>query len=319
MYFLTVILGTLLPALAAATPVEVTTTSAAATASPTVVRHWTLDEVSRKRGVRNQACRWHMVVRQSSPVSGNSTAADVTCDFQVLSERGFDCSKVPFARTRCSEEDHSSFYVSASHNDNGFVVVLVENLDEDAQAFFGFHDGALDAGGDIAPQTSPATASPYGRGSGGAASAAMLALDDGTEADGQAQRLWRVLNGVHQMDSVKHRVDMAFEIRTSRYATAKTCFLRVYAPRGANLAKLQFYDKKCDGTNFYVSWGYMESSDAGIMTLVGPKRNMMAFFGFPNISASMFLKQAGPSAVLPCSCGQPPISNSDDMGGEKEA
>ncbi len=47
------------------------------------------------------------------------------------------------------------------------------------------------------------------------------------------------------------------------------CTLYLQVPDDVvDLAKWQFYNMKCQESGFYVSWGYLAASDAGIMTLV---------------------------------------------------
>jgi hypothetical protein len=62
---------------------------------------------------------------------------------------------------------------------------------------------------------------------------------------------------------------MTFAIDTgNKNPNTVPCSLHVAAPTGTNLKTWQWYDKKCNGSDFYVSWGYMAAPDAGILTLV---------------------------------------------------
>lgn len=100
------------------------------------------------------------------------------------------------------------------------------------------------------------------------------------------------------------------------------CQIQLQAPEGVNPATWSWYDKPCDGSDYHVSWGYVKSSDAAIMTLVryvgllylisinvkallthlpkthdSPAKDAQAFFGFDNISTSENLGSSGPNPV----------------------
>lgn len=171
MYFITTILTAVCVGLVAAMPTQTQTqTQVTATATSPVIPSdssipdvkWTLDDVSRERTDDNKICEWKMAISQSPPFSPppvtNSTDAALHCSFKVPAANGSDCSVAAFPRKRCNPSNHD-FYVSGGHNENGFVVVLVENLNENTMAFFGFADDVLDSSDDVPPQTSIVTAS----------------------------------------------------------------------------------------------------------------------------------------------------------------
>ncbi|KAI0868890.1 hypothetical protein GGS24DRAFT_190077 [Hypoxylon argillaceum] len=154
MQFLTTILMAILLTLGASTPVPPPASSPATARA----KEWTLDTVSRTRTNDKQTCHWAMTITQSPTTSSppwpttNSTAAPVHCAFRVQDKT--DCGTAAFGLTRCSPQHHG-FYVSGGHDAAGFVILLVTDVDEDAQAFFGYLDSTLDSGNDIPPQTSP--------------------------------------------------------------------------------------------------------------------------------------------------------------------
>jgi len=59
----------------------------------------------------------------------------------------------------------SSFTVNGGHSELGFVVMVVQDEDEDLRAYFGFDDWALDDGFEIPPQTSSVMSSSSSSGS----------------------------------------------------------------------------------------------------------------------------------------------------------
>ncbi|TGJ80907.1 hypothetical protein E0Z10_g7861 [Xylaria hypoxylon] len=295
MRFLPVILIALLVSLAAATPVQIVNPASAA-----LTKRWTVDEVVRQRFNRDKTCKWHMIIHPLvASINGTTnSAADepVRCEFLVQVPSGDDCGIKEFGPIQCSRDNHG-FYVNAGHNENGFIVMVVENVDENTQAYFGFLDSALDSGATIPPQTSPVKNIGY------KTNVSLLARQDGS-GNGSAP-VWTIGTLTRRINTDKNILHISFVIRTGDEDLEPFhCNLRLNAPVDTNLAKWEWYDKKCDDSGFYVSWGYMEASDAGIMTLVNPARNSMAFFGFENISNSEALESTGGGTVEPCDCGE---------------
>ncbi|OTA90246.1 hypothetical protein M434DRAFT_372066 [Hypoxylon sp. CO27-5] len=65
----------------------------------------------------------------------------------------------------------------------------------------------------------------------------------------------------------------------------------------------EWYNRECEGSGYFASWGYLATGDAGIMTIVNSTRNGQAFFGFSDINSGSYLGDAGPNPVSYCSCG----------------
>ncbi|GAW12499.1 hypothetical protein ANO14919_018690 [Xylariales sp. No.14919] len=304
MRFVPVVLLALLVSLTAATPVH--TARPVSTESPSVAKKWTLDEVVRQRFNDDRTCKWHLTIRQSitsanstTPGTTNSTVADpVPCDFLVQAASGLDCSIQGFGPIQCNKANHG-FYVNAGHDKNGFIVMVVENVDENTQAYFGYLDSELDSGTTIPPQTSPVKSIDYNT------NVSLLARED-SELD-TIGTYWKLGNLIRQTNHAQGTVDITFSIHTNGDVYRPIpCTLHLKAPPGVSVATWQWYDRKCSNSDFYVSWGYMASADAGIMTLVSPARNSKAFFGFPNISKSEILVPSGSGFVEPCDCGPKP-------------
>lgn len=299
MYCVTAVLTALCVGLVAAMPTQVTSTAPAVSALPSGTNvKWTLDDVSRERTRENKTCEWAMAISQSPPFSpppANSTDAAVHCSFKVRVADGTDCGVAAFPRKRCSPSHHG-FYVSAGHNEDGFMVVLVENLDENTMAFFGFADDVLDSGDDVPPQTSQVTES-YAAMSSGTLSRRRSNGRDVTSA----ATMWTVQSMTRHISSTTAvSVHMEFNIYVGNNdPEPAACRIGLQTPEGVDPATWSWYDKPCGGSEYRASWGYLKSSDAGILTLVSPARDGQAYFGFDNISMSETLGSSGPSPVEP--------------------
>ncbi|KAI8633270.1 hypothetical protein F5Y19DRAFT_490463 [Xylariaceae sp. FL1651] len=309
-----------------AIPVQTTTTTTT-DAAP----QWTIYEASRQRTDNSTTCNWHMKIADSSTSAPNNgtdsnnnnnnnanptnTTATYACDFQVVTPAGQDCGTRSFDGARCrssnsSSTDPAAFRVNGGHSDLGFVVMVLVNAAERAQAYVGFDDAALDAGAAIAPQTVSAMSLDAGEGEGAERRHLPRGQDGGggggeagTETAPDGAR-WMIEDMIRHVDNGMNAVHLNFIIRFGNESSDfVTCDLRLDAPVGANLATWQWYDKKCSDSDYYASWGYLPASDAGIMTLVSPARDSEAFFGFANISMSEILGSAGPSPVSLCNCG----------------
>ncbi|KAI1429607.1 hypothetical protein F5Y12DRAFT_796527 [Xylaria sp. FL1777] len=301
MRFLTFILIALLPLLGAATPVVHTTS--VAPASPE--RKWTVQEVFRHSESDDTVCKWQMAIKESvasaNSTANNSTETPLQCDFEVRVAEGHDCRVDNFGPARCSQSNED-FYVSAGHNKNRFIVMVVENVGQEARAFFGFADAALDAGDDIPPQTSDVR-----EGNSDTTTTSLLAReqDDDGDADDEP-RVWEILELKRTISRYNHIVDLRFEIAgTGDSGVAPVaCIVTVLAPEEVvDLKKFQFYNKKSE-CGYYVSWGYDEPTDAAVMTLISPDRTKKAFFGFNDVNKSEVLKPSGIGIVLPCDCSE---------------
>ncbi|KAI0966632.1 hypothetical protein F4678DRAFT_268991 [Xylaria arbuscula] len=310
MRFLTVIPILLLPLLSAASPILTKASMAPASSD----EKWTVSQAFRQRFNNNKMCNWQFVIEQATPSSSSANGTDtsigttavepIKCNFNVDVPEGHDCRIDSFGPARCSKSTND-FYVNAGHNgQENFVVMVVENVVQNKQAYFAFRDETLDAYKDIPPQTSAVVDSQ------GEDEDSLLGRRD----DDDPTLTWSIHRLARRINPDKHSVYMSFAIygtnadgsHSDPDAEPVPCTLRVQAPNDVDLAKWQFYDQKCKDSDFYVSWGYMESSDAGIMTLVNPTRDSEAFYGFPDISKSEVLTPSvGGGITMPCDCGAP--------------
>lgn len=51
-------------------------------------------------------------------------------------------------------------------------------------------------------------------------------------------------------------------------AGGSRCKLILTPPEGADMQSWQWYNRECDGSGYFASWGYMETGDASVMTIV---------------------------------------------------
>ncbi|KAI0805918.1 hypothetical protein GGR55DRAFT_262094 [Xylaria sp. FL0064] len=294
MRFLTIIPILLLPLLSAASPIQ-TTTSVASAAEDEA---WIVDHASRKSSNENTICHWKFQVKQTF-ISSGTTTEPLQCDFINHVSEGQDCRITQFGPLVCSKSN-DFFGVSAGHNGDGFMVMVIVNVQTNGRAYFAFTDEALDSGDDIPPQTS-AVQYPEDRTS-------LPARQE--DNDDSEQQVWKIEKLFRRVINDDKSMTMSFAIYGINdddhddNNPAVSCTLYLQAPEDVDIAKWQFYDQKCHESGFYVSWGYLESSDAGIMTLVNPARDHQAWFGFPDINKSeMLVPSLGGGIVHPCDCG----------------
>ncbi|KAI1438237.1 hypothetical protein GGR50DRAFT_483552 [Xylaria sp. CBS 124048] len=263
---------------------------------------WTLSNLSRRRSDDNRVCKWHMTLDRSSSIDDYASNADngsIPCDFEVKAPKGVDCGNLVFGRRKCNNAKHP-FYVSGAHiDDDEYFILTVENKHDDKRALFGYQDALLESGEVIAPQTSLVTH----------IESAMEPNSLNKPKTGKdplsGEEQWTVVDMLRHVDSDAKTLDLRFRVRISDERTPLSCELHLEAPPDTDMATWTWYDKKLDKCGFYASWGYLAENDAGIMTLVSPRRGHEAWFGFDNINESESLGTAGPNPVYPCDCGKP--------------
>ncbi|KAI1487288.1 hypothetical protein F5X96DRAFT_161342 [Biscogniauxia mediterranea] len=291
---------------------------------------WTAHDVQRSKSADLTLCTWHLEIDGDS----NSTS---TCHFEVASPAGVDCGQEPLGdHNVCTGA--GALVVGGGHSDQGFVVVVAVDEARGEQAYFGFADADLDAAVAIpAQQASVYPIGSYRSGDDNNNGSGAGAGDDGdgdgdgdkkgkkknkrlqrrwqqqqqqekeeeADVDAAAAVVWMVSNMYRHTDPSTHAVNISFSIHDDDIARPglASCELNLAAPAGADLATWQWYDQKCEGSDYYASWGYLPAGDAGIMTLVNPARDSNAYFGFANINSVQDLGSAGPNPVSPCNCG----------------
>ncbi|KAI0392658.1 hypothetical protein F5Y17DRAFT_477533 [Xylariaceae sp. FL0594] len=230
------------------------------------------------------------------------------------------------------EDVERMFRANAGHSEMGFVVMVVTDEDEGLRAYFGFDDSALDAGFAIPPQTSVVMTSIFDPPDDDTAAVDDKASkgDEGDikkrddppsfppftgittiDDDGRDVNNTITIRDMSRvLDNVLNTMTLSFKIHKSDPTKDDDdddsdipCKVVAEAYPGTDLKTWQWYDRQCTGSEYWVSWGYIAESDAGIMTLVSPTRDSESFFGFANISKSEILGESGPSQVYPCACG----------------
>ncbi|KAI0599141.1 hypothetical protein F4775DRAFT_128518 [Biscogniauxia sp. FL1348] len=282
--------------------------SASASASHTT---WTAHDVRRTKSADLTLCTWHLEIDMA-----NSTTT--ICHFSVPSPAGSDCGLQPLGdRNTCGP---GPLVVGGGHSDQGFVVVVAVDEGRGTQAYFGFADADLDGAAAIpAQQASVYPVDDY-NGSNNKMKREGDEDKDGKKKEKLQRRwkqqqqqededeaaMWMVSNMYRHTDPSTQTINMSFLIHDAADDPSDfytLCELNLAAPAGADLATWQWYDRKCEGSDYYASWGYLPAGDAGIMTLVNPARDSNAYFGFANINSVQHLGSAGPNPVSPCNCG----------------
>ncbi|KAI0471778.1 hypothetical protein GGR56DRAFT_677654 [Xylariaceae sp. FL0804] len=258
-----------------------------------VVAEWTISDAARVKSADNATCAWHLVLTPDSPPStttssaapsSSSQSSSYPCDFVVAAPAaGGDCGLATLPATACS--GNPAFDVALGHSDLGFVVMVVSRNGE--QAYAGFADAALDAGAPIAPQTVGAHEvgvpdSDRRRRRGDTAGVAdtdadarravattttMAAADVMANALATGQT-WTVEAMYRNVNATARAIELNFYMRAGN-GSYSVCHLDLQAPQGVDdLATWQWYDRQCEGNEYYASWGYLPAGDAGVMTLV---------------------------------------------------
>ncbi|XXH00150.1 hypothetical protein Hte_006492 [Hypoxylon texense] len=250
---------------------------------------WTVSDVHRAKSADKTLCDWHLAVTDAG-----APPSTFVCEFSVAAPGGQDCGASPFSAYPCS--GNGQYSINGGHSSEGFVVLTVVDPGRETQAFFGFLDSDLDDGAaDIQAQTKPV----YHE---------FPPVNSKTKArqaqggDGAPAGNWTVQDMFRDVDVQEHTVTVGFRILDGTSDGAH-CMLVLTPPEGANMETWEWYNKKCEESGYYASWGYLAAQDAGIMTLVNPDRNSEAFFGFADISSGAYLGDAGPNPVQSCNCG----------------
>ncbi|KAI1390824.1 uncharacterized protein F4822DRAFT_164080 [Hypoxylon trugodes] len=250
------------------------------------IGEWTISDTFRVKTQDSTICNWQFHVADSSQGSDAINAFD--CEFDVTADSGTDCATKSF-QTVCSSND--SFSINGGHSSMGFIVMVLVNVDQKSEAYFGFSDDALDSGSEISKQTKPVY--PQGVTPPSSVSARQ---DGGNTTEWTVEDLFRVI------DDERRTVTVGFRIQDGSIG-GSSCMLSLMPPDGVDINSWEWYNQPCEGSGYSASWGYMATGDAGIMTIVNSTRNGQAFFGFSNIKSSTYLGDAGPSPVSPCNCG----------------
>ncbi|KAI8958642.1 hypothetical protein F5Y11DRAFT_335566 [Daldinia sp. FL1419] len=110
------------------------------------VGNWTLWNASRSRSAGNETCHWNFQFTQSEARSSNPTI----CRFEVGADDGHNCDTTSFSGIACSGTERYS--VNGGHAPEGFIVMVLLDIEENVEAYFGFDDKALNSGAHIPEQ-----------------------------------------------------------------------------------------------------------------------------------------------------------------------
>ncbi|OAA61718.1 hypothetical protein SPI_04577 [Niveomyces insectorum RCEF 264] len=90
---------------------------------------------------------------EEDPVDGKSPGP-AFCHFVVRMQENSSGAKTTFSDIPCEDLNH--YRCGGSYNDNGYMVLTVDNVDENRRAYFGFRDEEINGGGMAGPHQSPA-------------------------------------------------------------------------------------------------------------------------------------------------------------------
>jgi hypothetical protein len=109
---------------------------------------WTVSNVHRERAENNQVCQWSLLIRSSE---NPPAAPPVECAFNVHAVGELDCDKTSFDTVDCYN-GMSSYRIGGGWSDHRFTVMSILSYGENAHAYFGFSDDALNSGDQILDQ-----------------------------------------------------------------------------------------------------------------------------------------------------------------------
>ncbi|KAK8029984.1 hypothetical protein PG993_011275 [Apiospora rasikravindrae] len=258
------------------------------------IGEWTVSSAQRIRSADNTTCNWSFHIQGNSSIGDGIFMAPIVCKFAAHAARGQDCGLAPVTQVNCDGSD--VWQVNTGHSDLGFTVMVLVNQPLYSDAFFGFSDEDLDARNDIAAQTE--SAYPIGANKRGLATKLRGRAVSSLDAKSQ---MWLVEDVMRYVNPAKTTVTMSFTIQDGS-TNGSPCHLRLQSPKEVDASTWAWYNQKCQGNDYTVSWGYNSSSDAGIMTLVSPARDRNAYFGWDHVNENAKLETKGPSPAIPCQC-----------------
>ncbi|KAI2606535.1 hypothetical protein GGR54DRAFT_644150 [Hypoxylon sp. NC1633] len=274
-------------------PTGFAATSLAASVQSHLRWEWTVSDARRTKSQSNTTCTWHIAVTDSG--LGQNPNTTFQCDFKTTASPGQDCGYSTISQKPCT--GNTSFMINGLHQNLGFVMMTLTADIADksylSENMYALLDADLDTGFVIPPQSQPVFPHDTTRQD---ELVMRQQQDNGMEPSSSE---WSVEDLFRDVDVERRLVTVGFRILDGTLSGAR-CVLSLTPPEGVDIQTWEWYNRACQGSGFYASWGYMATGDAGIMTIV---KNGQAFFGFSNIKSTAYLGDAGPNPVSPCHCG----------------
>ncbi|KAI0130042.1 hypothetical protein BJ170DRAFT_297897 [Xylariales sp. AK1849] len=249
------------------------------------VGSWNVSDIRRDVSDDKINCNWGLTITQSE-----APGAELSCDFTVSDLKGQACDLIQFSEP-CNGGG-SDFVVNGGHSPMNFTVLVLYNAIEDAKAYFGASDEALNSHRTILSQYKPAYPVSNDKKRG-----LVLQEKDDISSGGEETSSWMVQSLTRVVKPDAPSVMLDFLIQETPTSVVP-CHITVSAARGTDLTTMSWSYQRCIGSEYSVSWGYMPAEDAGIMTLVSPAKDQNCFFGFNNVSTNQYLGSAGPNPVI---------------------
>lgn len=115
---------------------------------------WTLENFGRYCDQYGAVCAYHFSIVEDN-FSESGPRDTWPCTFTVLGENGKAANETDFQDVPCSA-GLPVYRVNGGWNSDGYMVVVVTNLGDQAYAFFGYKDEDLDGGKSVDVETRPA-------------------------------------------------------------------------------------------------------------------------------------------------------------------
>ncbi|KAI1340930.1 hypothetical protein F5Y15DRAFT_422808 [Xylariaceae sp. FL0016] len=273
---------------------------------------WIVWNAHRTKTADNTVCEWSLVINETMPSATSPTSNDTTsdvdtsydCSFQVVTPEGQDCGLKDIKDHKCTSNE--AYKIEGGHSDQGFIVMVITN-DRYGSAYFGFSDHLLDSGADIpAQKKQPSHIGPV-------EPKRDIQGDMDPGIDPVNEEPFSTLVSVKSMEwyaqdsngTVFLNFTIGIDEKYNQSSTSydRNCELHLQAPNDTLATQWSWYDRQCEGSDYYVSWGYAEVDNSVTMTLVNPQRDGRAFFGFHDVVSSSHWVTQGPNPMEPCRCG----------------
>ncbi|KAK8079097.1 hypothetical protein PG994_002904 [Apiospora phragmitis] len=222
---------------------------------------WTLDNVCRERSPDNTTCNWSFTIAASEY---HGARPPVLCQFTVRGTKERGCDKQDLGDVACAD-GASHYAVGGGGSNQGFVVISVVNPDENAQAYFGYSDVALNSNngsGHIPSQDKEAY-----RITGNAARRRRAHVYNKRDGAVEDAATWKISSLVRVVNQEARWLNLGFTIEDDKQNKVP-CNFHIEGPANTNLSTWSWYDQKCTGSEWSASMGYVNETDSGIMTLV---------------------------------------------------
>ncbi|PKS07991.1 hypothetical protein jhhlp_006603 [Lomentospora prolificans] len=240
-------------------------------------KKWTLLNFERKCDHKTSSCDYSFFISEDE---GNI----FPCNFHVVSMLPdiVPASNLTFSGIRCSNS--SKYDINVDLTDGARVIVMsIVKPEKGILAYFKYPHDEINKGDDAKPQTSDvyplvppeSDEDPWFKSRKG---------NTGEDPLAYAAR-WKLFSPIRRIrdDVGKNVLNMAFMLLAEDHGDM-ICNVHLTYPKGKNAQTHSFFHEKCTNNDWYVSWGYDEDKDSAVMTVINPKGDRHAWFGWDDVN-----------------------------------